>query len=447
MGVRGRLILVTTLVLGLTVLAALALSVRLEDWEERRAEAERAEQRSIAFAAAILDELHAPTLGEGTQQVRRFVSTLERESTAFGIRSIYVLDRDGDDVAHPTSPTLDAFLQGVLANKEGGADPPPPAWPRRIATPIFVDGRRYVVVSVLDDQPLNMRLVERTRRLAGTNLVLSLMGLLILLTVLSREVLRPLAQLAEMAEKFGRGALQQTGGLDADAARELQQLATALRAAAARTGAQKEELEEEVARRTAELAGANAELSLVNARLQQLALTDPLTGLFNRRALDQALEHEVTRQKRGRRPFSLMMIDVDHFKSFNDTHGHAAGDVVLKGIARAIQTTLRASDIVARVGGEEFVVLLIDTELPHASTAADKVRLSVSSQVFEGGATQPQGKVTVSVGVASWPRHGDTAETVLAAADKALYAAKGAGRDRVHSAIDEAPTSEPQQPV
>lgn len=446
MGVRGRLILVTTLVLGFTVLAAIALTIRLEDGEERRAEAERAEQLSIAFAAAIIDDLRAVPPGTGADQVRRFVGTLEREGATFGLKALYVLDNDGVDVAHSHSPPIDPFLQRILDNKDGGADPPPPAWPRRIATPIFVDGRRYVVVSVLDDAPLNARLVERTRRLAGTNLVLSLLGLLILLTVLSREVLAPLAQLAEMARKFGRGDLDPADGL-AGGARELQQLSAALRDAAARTGARKQELEAEVERRTAELAGANAELSLMNARLQQLALTDPLTGLFNRRALEQALEHEVTRQKRGRRPFSLMMIDVDHFKNLNDTYGHAAGDVVLQGIARAIQQTLRASDIVARVGGEEFVVLLIDTELPHANTAADKVRLSVRAQNFRGGETQPQGRVTVSVGVACWPRHGDTAEAVLAAADKALYVAKGAGRDRVQAAVEEASSSEPRQPV
>ena len=441
MGVRGRLILITTLVLGFTVLAALVLSVRLEDWEERRAEAERAEAFAVAFANAIADDLL-----EEPAEVRRFVSAVERERAAFGLKALYVLDKDGLDVAHDHSPTLDKFLLEVLAGtSETMADPPPPAWPRRLATPVYVEGRRYVVVSVLDEGPLNARLVERTRRLAATNLVLSLLGLLILLTVLSREVLRPLRQLAEMAEAFGRGTLQ--GGRLFSGAAELQQLATALRDAAARQGKHTEELEAEVARRTAELASANAELSLMNARLQQLAITDPLTGLFNRRALEQALEQEVTRQKRSRRPFSLMMIDVDHFKMLNDAHGHATGDVVLKGIADAIQQTLRASDIVARVGGEEFVVLLLDTELPHADTAADKVRLSVREQTFDGGSTQPGGRVTVSVGVASWPRHGDTAEAVLAAADKALYAAKAAGRDRVRSAAEDVATDEPGQPI
>ncbi len=442
MGVRGRLILITTLVLGATVLAALLLSVRAEDWEERRAEAERAEQQASAFATAIVDEM-----GEVGQReplrIRHFVAAVERERTAFGLRALFVLDKDGFDVAHAQSPRLDAFLQAALLETGGAvADPPPPAWPRRLATPLFVDGRRYVLVSVLDETALNAQLVERARRLAATNLVLSLVGLLVLLMVLSREVLGPLHRLAEMAEALGRGTLQVSrlfGG-----ARELQQLATALRDASARLGAQKEELEAEVARRTAELAGANTELSSMNTRLQQLALTDSLTGLFNRRALEQALDQEVTRQKRSRRPFSLMMIDVDHFKALNDAHGHAVGDVVLKGIARAVARTLRASDIVARVGGEEFVVLLLDTELPHATTAADKVRLSVGEQSFAG---LPKSRVTISIGVASWPRHGDTADGVLAAADKALYAAKAAGRDRVCAAVEDAGSAEPRQPV
>lgn len=444
MGVRGRLIAVTTLVLGTTVLISLWLSLRLEDWEERRAAAERGEQITAAIAMAV-----SADLSDGNpDRLRRLLAPLERERAAFGLRSLFVLDRDGLDLAHDVSPRLDRFLEAVLvANDAPLVDPLPPELPRRVAHPIFIGGKRYVVVGVLDDIGVDSRLIERNRRLGAINVMISLLGLLLLLLLLSTEVLRPLQSLVRLAATLGRSEVGKRPEIAGG--RELQQLNEALHDASVRLAQQRGSLEEEVARRTADLAAANAELSTMNVRLRQLALTDPLTSLFNRRALEQALTHEVNRQKRGaRRPFSLMMIDVDNFKHLNDTHGHPAGDEVLRGIARVVPATLRASDVVARVGGEEFVVLLLDTELPHALTAAEKVRESVKAHPFVGGATQPSGHVTISIGLASWPKHGETAEAVLAAADRALYAAKGAGRDRVMSSTEATvSTPEPQQPV
>lgn len=439
MGVRGRLIAVTTLVLGLTVLASLLLSLRLEAWEERRAHSERSEQIVDALASAVAADLASSQPGRAAA----LVAPVERDRDAFGLAAVYVLDKDGVDLAHADSPRLDRFLRALMAGDDADlVDPPPPAWPKRIAHPIFVGGKRYVVVGVVDEGGVNERLIERNRRLGATHLVISLVGLLVLLVALSSEVLRPLRQLAAMAESLGRGPPRSA---DINGGREIQQVKDALVDAGARLARQREILESEVALRTADLAAANATLSTMNEQLQQLALTDPLTGLFNRRALEQALVHEVTRQKRGRRPFSLMMIDVDHFKKLNDGFGHAAGDDVLRALARLIPGALRASDVVARVGGEEFVVLLLDTELPHALNAAEKVREAVRGAAFVSGGSSV-GRVTVSLGLASWPQHGDSAEVVLAAADKALYAAKAAGRDRVLAAPTPASTSkEPEQ--
>ncbi len=450
MGVRGRLIAVTTLVLGLTVLASLLLSLRLEDWEARRAHTERAERIVEALTGPIGADLLKPQAD--LFRLRTLVSALERDREAFGLRSVLVLDKDGVDLGHnhrhdERAAPLDAWMLALVAGSGETVDPPPPAWPVRFAQPLFASGKRYLVVATIDEGPVNASLVEHSRRLGATSLVISLVGLLVLLLVLSWEVLRPLRQLAEMAEAFGHGKLR--GRPAISGGRELQQLATALGDAAARLGQQKEHLEAEVARRTADLAAANIELSSMNERLQQLAITDPLTGLFNRRALEQALSLEVTRQKRGRRPFSLMMIDVDHFKKLNDTFGHAAGDEVLRGLARLVPQSLRASDIVARVGGEEFVVLLLDTELAQAAIAAEKVRVAMRGASFAGPGEQLLGRVTVSIGVASWPRHGESADAVLAAADRALYAAKDGGRDQARLAPEPTTTTspEPQQPL
>jgi diguanylate cyclase (GGDEF)-like protein len=126
------------------------------------------------------------------------------------------------------------------------------------------------------------------------------------------------------------------------------------------------------------------------------------------------------------------MIDVDHFKAYNDTHGHPAGDKVLKRIADIMKEALRTTDVVARYGGEEFAILLVDTPLSYAARVADKVRTAIRSETFEGAnRSQPSGRMTISIGMAGWPIHGKSPVALVEAADKALYDAKHAGRDQV----------------
>lgn len=159
--------------------------------------------------------------------------------------------------------------------------------------------------------------------------------------------------------------------------------------------------------------------------LERLSVTDGLTGLYNRRHLTGTLANEVQRSRRLRRTFAVLLIDVDHFKQYNDTHGHLAGDAALVKIAEILRKTTRAVDSVARYGGEEFLVLLLESTLATAGSVAERVRARVASEAFEGG------KVTVSIGAAEYPSHGDTPEELIASADAAMYQAKGAGRDRV----------------
>jgi diguanylate cyclase (GGDEF)-like protein len=159
--------------------------------------------------------------------------------------------------------------------------------------------------------------------------------------------------------------------------------------------------------------------------LERLSVTDALTGLYNRRHLTGTLANEVQRSRRLRRTFAVLLIDVDHFKQYNDTHGHLAGDAALVKIAEILRKTTRAVDSVARYGGEEFLVMLLETTLATAASVAERVRTRVASEAFEGG------KVTVSVGAAEYPAHGDTPEELIASADAAMYKAKEGGRDRV----------------
>ena len=159
--------------------------------------------------------------------------------------------------------------------------------------------------------------------------------------------------------------------------------------------------------------------------LERLSVTDGLTGLTNHRALMQRLQEEALRSMRHKHAFSVIMADVDHFKSYNDTFGHPAGDEVLKRLAVVLRESMRTIDCVARYGGEEFAVLLPETDIAGAVEVAERIRARVEAEQFANRS------MTMSLGVATFPRDGDRPELVVAAADAALYQAKGEGRNRV----------------
>ena len=180
------------------------------------------------------------------------------------------------------------------------------------------------------------------------------------------------------------------------------------------------------------------------------SLSDPLTGLANRRFLQEILLRELRRAQRSNQPVSLIIADIDHFKGVNDTYGHNVGDEVLEQIAGIMLSSVRATDFVIRYGGEEFVILQPETRAADAATVADKLRKTIGDTIMES--TSRPGitlKVTISAGVAAFPVDGQTGEQVILKADKALYWAKQHGRDRVASVQqaeddgDDGDTSEP----
>jgi diguanylate cyclase (GGDEF)-like protein len=176
---------------------------------------------------------------------------------------------------------------------------------------------------------------------------------------------------------------------------------------------------------------AHAALALRNAwlleEIQHLAATDALTGLANRATFQLTLGSELARARRGGGEVSLVMLDIDHFKALNDTHGHLAGDEVLRGVSSALDACCRSFDTPARYGGEEFAVVLPQTGAEDARDVAERLRAAIGEARVEPG-------VTVSVGVATFPRDGEDADDLVKAADDALYASKRAGRDRVTAA-------------
>ncbi len=184
------------------------------------------------------------------------------------------------------------------------------------------------------------------------------------------------------------------------------------------------ELEAKVSERTHELAEANS-------RLAQLAVTDGLTGLYNHRHFHERLSLEAERSVRNGLPLSLLMIDVDHFKHYNDCHGHPSGDDVLRQVARIMTDGRRANDFCARYGGEEFAVVLVDTPKLVAAKVAERLRERVATNAFEHSGTQPLGCLSISLGVATFPSDANDAEGLVRSADAALYRAKDGGRNCV----------------
>lgn len=167
--------------------------------------------------------------------------------------------------------------------------------------------------------------------------------------------------------------------------------------------------------------------------LQRLANKDGLTGIANRRSFDDALETEWRRACRDNTPLALILVDVDHFKIYNDTYGHQQGDTCLKAVAGGIESKIfRPGDLAARYGGEEFVILLPGTDLQGAKQVAERVRENVFNLDMPHAGSVGIGRVSISVGVSAIvPGSGKTPESLLSSADKALYAAKHAGRNRV----------------
>jgi diguanylate cyclase (GGDEF)-like protein len=175
----------------------------------------------------------------------------------------------------------------------------------------------------------------------------------------------------------------------------------------------------------------NASVAITRARLYQkmetLATTDGLTQLFNHRTFQEHLAKEVERARRYRRPLSLLLMDIDHFKSFNDTYGHPVGDLVLKEISACIRSSIRVNDIAARYGGEEFTVIIPETGEEGAMVIAERIRRTVEQHVIVS--LERQLRVTISLGCATMPSHADTGQALIDNADKALYYSKEHGRN------------------
>lgn len=293
----------------------------------------------------------------------------------------------------------------------------------KVAVPA-VSGLRWATVTA----SYSLERLEAAVAASRTRWLLMSLGLaatlaLALFLGLDRLVVRPLRSLQQAARRMGEGDLKSR--VPPLRTHELGELSGAFNRMASALQHERDNLEHTVSERTRELKQANE-------RLERLAVTDGLTGIFNHRRFQEALAQEVLRSTRSSRPVSVLMADVDHFKRFNDTNGHPAGDELLRRLASVLAAELRATDLLARYGGEEFAVVLPDTGKAEALQAAERLRSAVDRQLnAEGEHTR---RVSISVGVATFGTDGDGPQALLAAADRALYVAKNRGRNQVVAA-------------
>lgn len=446
MSLRARIV---AYCMGLCCATGLVLGATLTMLQWSTQESEIA-LRARTFAETVATASAADLAAMRIEQLDRVVNSLvERNLEQLDIRFVAVIDSQNRVLAHSDHRF---YGQPADASLLGGASPTlgdgvlHSVWrgePVVVATqtvasavadrPGLVWGRVVAGVGRARLEQARMHALRLTALLVLATLVT--LGLL-LYGLLEVRLVRPIRSLTQLARRLAEGELSSRAA--AGAADEIAVLGAALNDMAERMANHTAELEAAVAERTARLAEANHQLAAANASLQSLASTDAMTGLPNFRQFRASLAGEVERSRRTRQPFCLLMIDVDHFKIWNDRFGHPAGDEVLRQLGAFLRDRMRRTDIPCRYGGEEFAVILPGTNLSGGEWAAAKLCATIE-QAHIGG--QPGHGVTVSIGVAAWPDHGDGDTALIDASDAALYAAKEGGRNRAATA--QVPKPEP----
>jgi diguanylate cyclase (GGDEF)-like protein len=449
MGLRAKIILVVALTVALSFLGAGMLTVR----QSEQLLLDAVQVRGQALLAAMASPCAIAMANGDFESVDNYIGQMSDHQLAhtLAIEHVFILDERGRVYSH-SDPTLFGTTPPgeFYARAQKARGPifrrlalPGHAPLLEAAAPIVAGVRWGTLVVGFSLAREEATLVSVRQRILITTLGLAGASALVVFLLLTFAVLAPLKRLAGAAEALARGELERR--LHVRGRDELAQLGRRFNHMAEELAAHTHDLENKVRERAHDLIQKNEELSQVNEQLaeavdllEKLAITDQLTGLYNRRRFEEALLQEIRRNLRREHPFCLLMIDVDHFKDFNDAHGHQAGDEVLRRLAQLFHQTFRTLDLSARYGGEEFVVLLLETHIAGATVAAEKIRSAVAGAVFPFGGDQPGGRVTISVGVAAFPDHAQDPEGMVAAADQALYAAKHQGRNRVAVAVQEA---------
>jgi diguanylate cyclase (GGDEF)-like protein len=318
-----------------------------------------------------------------------------------------------------SNPLINQFMQGISRNSVMKfSDDTGKEFFGAFSTLNFSD---FAVVSMIEAQPAFAGVNKLVFRSLIFALAILCFGFIVSL-FFSKTITNPILALVETMKKISKGDLSQRATTKSkDEIGELtnvfNQMTSDLKASHDGLEELNRSLEEKVKDRT--------------RQLEELATRDPLTNLFNRRHFNAKLLEEINRSKRSKNPVSVVYLDIDHFKKYNDGNGHPQGDILLKQFSLVIQTPIRNTDTCARLGGEGFCIILPETDLKGALLCAEKVRKAVESTDFPNGEKQPLGRVTCSLGVSEFPTFGHDEESLIQSADKALYHVKESGRNQV----------------
>ena len=413
------------------------------------AEAE-VQRRTRAFLGVLAVRSTAALSGNRTEELyEALIEVFMQHGGVDDLRYVAIVDRDREVIAH-SNPLFygtvfnDEFTRDAAASHDvmgstiGRGDTHMLLMSMPIVTAIpGHDGIRWgtVVAAVSLEQVALLTRQLITHTILISLLVAAITGALAW-GVLDNNIIRPLLRLTQLADDFAGGNFSARAHMKRHD--EIALLGNTFNAMALRIQQHAATLERCVKERTSELSETNVRLSATTAKLEeanrqleQLATVDGMTGLRNFRYFRSFLDQELHRSLRTGAPISLLMIDVDHFKNYNDTHGHPAGDEVLRQLAGILTSRLRAIDLPCRYGGEEFAVVLLDTNKSRAVAVADELRHTVATTPFANEHTQPGGRLSISVGVATSLIDAKKADVLIEHSDKALYRAKRAGRDRV----------------
>jgi diguanylate cyclase (GGDEF)-like protein len=420
MGIRGQLLM---LVAGI-VAVGLAFGTIAEVRREQRELVEdfRSQSEKVLQSIGVTVAVHVAQNDMGGLDT--LVAHLSEGMKTRDLLSLAVLDDEGRVLAHSDTELFNTLVTSEFERTAIRNDGP--TWVRegdvfRISVPAVSGIRWGTVTATYSLQRVISQNAATQTRLALSSVVIFLVLGTLLYVGLDRLVVRPVRTLQQAVRRMGEGHL--TTRVPPLRGSELGELTNTINRMASALQHERENLERAVTERTKELQDANA-------RLERLAVTDGLTGVFNHRRFQEQLQAEILRSERHKRPLAVLMIDVDFFKKVNDAMGHPAGDELLRRLAEVLSADLRQTDFIARYGGEEFAVLLPETTMGEAVQVAERMRSAVEERLNQTGTSWPV-RITVSIGVATFPEEGASGEQVLVAADQALYMAKRQGRNRV----------------
>lgn len=415
-----------------TLLITLVVGGLLHSDREARELQETTVDHGLEVLRAVAAPCSVPLATGAIEELDRILAGFAAEGDwgRLDLLEVSIVDTEGRVVAHTDprrfgQPQADLFTERARGAPAAISETVDGEEGRRLRLAIpIVSGLRWGTATATLSLERVDRWVAKTRReaLAASAFNAAVIGL-VLYILLSSLVLRPMRDLTDAVRRLSEGDLGARVAKGRGSP-EFALLAGVFNRLAEQIGSSTRRLEEQVQDRTQALEAANA-------ALERLAATDGLTGLANHRTLHERLDAEVARARRDGTPLSMLMIDVDHFKAFNDAHGHPAGDRVLVALAAVLTQRLRTTDLAARYGGEEFAVLLPNTDADAARLVAAKLVTAVRDQRFEDEQGQSLRQVTISAGVSAWRAPDEPPAPFLSRADAALSAAKAAGRDRV----------------